>query len=244
MLDATPWYAALLVGAGLGVSQVPHCAAMCSPIASFVCARSRRTSGLSRYQLGRFFGYGLAGAAAGDFGAWLGDLSGGIWLQAVLSWLLAVALLYTVRGLLVSPVTSRAPLISLQHRAPSSTGNWKTRLVRLLPSEPLALGFASALLPCGALYAALLLAAGTASASRGAATMVGFAFVSGVVLWAVGWLGGRLSALRHPVGRRMLAAMLLVGVAVLSLRPLPGLLADGQATDASGLCHGGASADH
>ena len=54
------------------------------------------------------------------------------------------------------------------------------------------LGFLWALLPCGLLYSALLVAAMTGSAAQGAGVMALFAFGSGVSLMAGPWLWLRL----------------------------------------------------
>ncbi len=59
-------------------------------------------------------------------------------------------------------------------------------------AAPLVLGVAWALLPCGLLYSALLVAALAGSAAGGAMVMALFALGSGVSLWAGPWLLLRL----------------------------------------------------
>ena len=59
-------------------------------------------------------------------------------------------------------------------------------------AAPLGLGVAWALLPCGLLYSALLVAALAGSAAGGAMVMALFALGSGVSLWAGPWLLLRL----------------------------------------------------
>src|SRR5690348_11710538 len=60
---------AFISGALLGLTSVPHCAAMCGPLASFACTCAPRRDAAPRYQLGRTFGYGVAGALAGHAGS-------------------------------------------------------------------------------------------------------------------------------------------------------------------------------
>ncbi len=61
-------------------------------------------------------------------------------------------------------------------------------------AAPLGLGVAWALLPCGLLYSALLVAALAGSVGGGAAVMALFALGSGVSLWLGPWLLLRLGA--------------------------------------------------
>jgi sulfite exporter TauE/SafE len=68
--------------------------------------------------------------------------------------------------------------------------------------------------PCGALYAALLVAAGA-----GAGAMLGFALTSSLALGASGWVA-RLSSTMDLHTRRVLGAALVVGATVLVVRPL------------------------
>ena len=61
-------------------------------------------------------------------------------------------------------------------------------------AAPLGLGVAWALLPCGLLYSALMVAALAGSVAGGAAVMALFALGSGLSLWAGPWLLLRLGA--------------------------------------------------
>ena len=92
------------------------------------------------------------------------------------------------------------------------------RLMRALTRGPLTLGFASVLLPCGALWAALLIAAGTTSAVNGAAAMGGFAVVSGASVAGSAWLIERIRRL-GSIGARACAVALILGAGLLAYRP-------------------------
>jgi sulfite exporter TauE/SafE len=92
-----------------------------------------------------------------------------------------------------------------------------------------------AVFPCGALYAALLVAAGTASAWAGAGAMLGFALGSSVALAASGYVA-RLSSTMDLHTRRVLGAALIVGAIVMVVRPLA------SAPDEPAACHAPAEA--
>lgn len=184
---------------------------MCGPLAAVARGNSRR--GALPYALGRLCSYTLLGSLAGSVGRVLHSLR---WAEALLSWLFAAALLFAAVRLL----GGRAPsgLIKLG-RGPRS--NRVGRALSRIADEPMLLGAASALLPCAALWAALMAAAAQASSAHGALTMATFAVLSGVALSSFAQLS-RLSTLGVH-GRRALAAIMVVGALITMWRPLPGL---------------------
>lgn len=214
--------AALLAGGALGVASAPHCAAMCGSLAAY-CGAATRRGGLG-YHLGRLGSYALLGALAGG-GAALGATAlPAKWASALLSWALAAALLVGARRLLRA-----APEPGLTRLGIGARSSWLDRLrdrALGLARRPVAFGAATALLPCGALYAAALLAAGTGDALGGAAAMIGFAGASGAGLVALAALARRLRPhlARDAVLRQVVASALIVGALVLAARPVPALL--------------------
>ncbi|HEX6243704.1 MAG TPA: sulfite exporter TauE/SafE family protein, partial [Polyangiales bacterium] len=94
--------------------------------------------------------------------------------------------------------------------------------------DPLLLGAATALLPCGALYSAILGAAALGTAGHGSMFMASFALVTTPAL-----LGGaqlaRLAQLGER-GRRALGALLVAGALLTALRPLSTLSAEPTAS--------------
>ena len=107
------------------------------------------------------------------------------------------------------------------------------RVLALAPREPSIVGALTALLPCGALYTAVLIAAGTGAWHEGALAMSAFALASGVGLASSAFFGQRARVSTR--GRRILAAALIVGALVVVLRPL--LASD----DEPPACHGAAA---
>lgn len=207
----------LAAGALAGLASAPHCFAMCGPLALFAVTGGARGSTpwrVARYQLGRLLSYVTLGAIAGS--------SGGAITAALPPRATAVALSLVVAGAmlfaalrLVRPAR-RATLVPLRRtrgRPPLAS-----RLLACAPREPAWIGAVSALLPCGTLYAAVLIAAGSGTGSAGAAAMGAFAITSGLGLLASAALGERARA--SLFGRRVLAGVLVVGALVALMRPL------------------------
>lgn len=211
---------ALLSGALLGLTSVPHCAAMCGPLAAFACSRSTRRDSPLRYQLGRTLGYGVAGAVAGHAGRALLHVLSPVPAAArfiLFATLAASACLLVARTLLAS-WTEAVALVQLGSKPRARS--LASTLLQLAPADPGAFGMLSVFLPCGVLGAALLVAAASGDARSGASAMVGFATSSGVALFAAGALV-RAFRLRAPtVARRIAALALVVAAVVLMIKPV------------------------
>ena len=189
-MDLTLAATALLMGLAGG----PHCVAMCGA----ACAGIGRTQlgqssrALLVFQTGRLIGYSALGAlsAASMQGlGWLSVQSAAlrpVWtLFHVFAALLGLMLLWQAR----QPVWLEASARKVWRGVRSVTGHLKggTALA------PIGLmGVLWALLPCGLLYSALLVAAMTSSAAPGAGVMALFALGSSVSLMAGPWLWLRL----------------------------------------------------
>jgi hypothetical protein len=219
---------ALAAGATAGLASVPHCAGMCGPLAAFACRAPGTESGQLRrvlaYQGGRLVSYTALGVAAGALGHGLAFALPGRYVQALLSWSLALALgVAAVRAYRASqPRVSRdAAPISLG-RGPRTPSLAERVLGRVLHA-PLLLGLLTALLPCGALASGLLVAAGTAEPLSGALAMSGFALASGPALALAAWAVAKVRGLAGPSGLRLAALVLALGAVALVVRPNPGL---------------------
>ena len=82
---------------------------------------------------------------------------------------------------------------------------------------PLVVGALWALMPCGLLYSALMVAALTGHATDGALTMALFALGSSVSLWAGPWLWLRMHTLGDGAWGMRLAGLALLGVSAWGL---------------------------
>ena len=170
----------------MGLVGGPHCVAMCGAACAGIsrAAGERSTQALFTFQLSRMVGYALFGAfAAGSVQglALLGTNTGAIrpvWTMfhaAVL--LLGLALL--LRGRQPAWIDNVGQTVWRKARP---------ALARMGPRAPLVLGVAWALMPCGLLYSALLVASLTANAFEGAAVMALFSLGTSLSLTLAPWL--------------------------------------------------------
>ena len=213
----------------MGLVGGPHCLVMCAaPCSAVSGARPARGEqpvvlhGLQQRQwlraacfhLGRIAGYALLGgvaAVAMESLSWLTSQTTALqqlWTLmhvAVMAWGLAMV------------VQARQPLwLERAGRAAwARVQPWVTA-----PGGSLAAGFAWALMPCGLLYSAVLVAALSGGAWQGALSMAAFAvggtlwLVAGPWLWQLGQ--SRLNGLRAQWGTRI-AGLMLIGVAAWAL---------------------------
>jgi len=207
---------ALGTGAGLSVASLSHCALMCGPVAAHTAA----SRGVGGYLIGRLAGYAVLGTLAGSVGQLLGQLGPARWVEALMSWSIAITLAFAAVRLLW-PARAREQLVRLSKK-PSAAKT--TSMLAHVAGDPLLLGVASALLPCGVLFATVLAAAAQGSPLLGATTMATFSVISGAALFGVAKIATRLSL--RASGKRVLGVVLAVGALVLILRPLPTLYAN------------------
>lgn len=170
----------------MGLVGGPHCVAMCGAACAGIsrAAGARSTRALWTFQLSRMAGYALFGAfAAGTVQglAWLGTNTAVIrpvWTMFhVAAMLLGLALLWRAR--------QPAWIESV------GQGVWRKArpvLTKMGARAPAVLGVAWALMPCGLLYSALLMASLSASAVEGALIMALFSIGTSVSLTAGPWL--------------------------------------------------------
>jgi uncharacterized protein len=185
-MQATLLVTALLMGLVGG----PHCVVMCGAACAGIgqSAGAARNSAMWTFQLGRVLGYSVLGgvAAASMQGVgWLTTQSVALRPVWTLFHVAAVAvglwLLFNAR----QPVWLEAAGRALWARARHWVGAHKR-------GAPLLIGTVWALLPCGLLYSALLVAALSARALEGAAVMALFALGTSVSMMAGPWLWLRL----------------------------------------------------
>ena len=205
-----------------------HCVGMCGGLVGFYAASDR--GGSSRwaphlaYHATRLSAYTALGAVAGQLGSGLNDVGASLGVGE-LGLFIALATL-ALRGLPALLGVRRSERLSKLRRGPQKTllGRLELSLSGLLrrASErpPVwrasALGLSSALLPCGWLYAFVVLAAGTGSPGKGALLLLGF--WSGTVPALLG-LGLGLQRLAAPLRARLprLSAALVAGACVVNL---------------------------
>ncbi len=214
-MQATLAVTALLMGLAGG----PHCVAMCGA----ACAGMGRTQAgqsvrvLWVFQAGRLLGYSALGGLAAMSMQGLGWLSvhsaalRPVWtLFHVAAALLGLMLFWQAR----QPVWLEDSARRVWQKVRSVTGHLKGGAA-LAPIG--LLGILWALLPCGLLYSALLVAAMTSSAAQGAGVMALFALGSGVSLMAGPWLWLRLCGHGSGQWAIRIAGLALLGSSVWAL---------------------------
>jgi len=175
----TGWAETLVLAAFMaGLLGGMHCAAMCGGIACFLNGNQRGAAprwiyALS-YNAGRILSYALAGALAGAAGQ-AGLLFRG-WLPLQQVFMTAAGLMLVLMALYLAGVS---PLIRGLEAAGSVVWRYVQPLAqRVLPvdsaAKALGLGVVWGWLPCGMVYALLLLALSTGSAAQGALVMLAF----------------------------------------------------------------------
>ena len=194
---------------------------MCAPLAQAACARSGDRSAPLQYQVGRVLGYGFMGALSGHFGRVVSTAPITIWSPLLLAFATSVALVVMAWRLYPHATTNAGQLVAL--RTSNASGSLWDRVQRLLPRHASAFGLSTALLPCGALAAALLLAAHFANPAHASATMVGFAVASAPGTLAVAWVLQRLPRLKSPRSMRAVSFALVLLACLLIARPIASL---------------------
>jgi hypothetical protein len=170
----------------MGLGGIPHCAAMCGAACAAALPRGVPLSSL----LGRCLAYALLGAVAAA--------SAGL----VAQWGRQFAFVQPLWILAQAVAVLLGVFLAWSGRMPRQFDTWGQRLYRrarvrwsqsdTAPSQagksrmpwPLLAGMAWAILPCGLLYAAVMVAALATSAWGGALVMLAFALPSALGVWA------------------------------------------------------------
>lgn len=167
---------ALAAATVIGATSSVHCFLMCGPLACAATSSGARRGASSKegllrtavaYQASRWAAYVVVGALAGVFGAGVSSVLR-FSAEPYLLWLIAAALVLSAldagRKLRPLPGVSRLLGVAVRVSAQFSPAVRAGAVGALTP-----------LIPCGVLYAALLLAAATGSAIGGAALLGAFA---------------------------------------------------------------------
>lgn len=174
----------------MGLAGGPHCVAMCGAACAGIgrAAGGRATVAMWTFQGGRVAGYAVLGAVAAATMQGLGWLTTQsaavrpVWtLFHVAAAVLGLLLLFNAR----QPVWMEGAGRAVWNRARTWVGQHQV-------GAPLLMGTVWALLPCGLLYSALLVATLSADVLQGAVVMALFALGTSVSMMAGPWLWLRL----------------------------------------------------
>jgi sulfite exporter TauE/SafE len=177
----------------MGLAGGPHCVAMCGAACAGIghAAGAQQNRALLSFQLGRWLGYSLMGGLAAFSVQALGWLTvESAALRPVWSMLHVAAV---VLGLLL--IWQAKQPVWLDQSAQNLWAKIRKLNSNLGKVAPLGVGVLWALMPCGLLYSALMVAALTGNAWDGAITMACFALGSGLSLGFAPWLLLKLKSL-------------------------------------------------
>lgn len=230
-------WATMLAGFAPAMLSGAHCAAMCGPLAAFASRGSGRFRYV-QYQLGRVASYSALGVLVGAAGGSAMGVFRSTGIGETASVLFALGLVVGGVGLWRSAKgPSAGPAertVQLTPRAPKP--NIAVKLMRKVAGQPLLLGLASALLPCGALASGLLIAASMGNARDGAIVMATFAGGTGIGLVVSAKIIDLLRQ-RGTAGLRVAAVLLWLGAATTVARPL-------LASQGKSCCHPSETSSH
>ena len=182
----------------MGLAGGPHCVAMCGAACAGIsqAAGPHKNTALWTFQLGRIIGYAILGGLAAA------SLQGLGWLTVQSAALRPVWSLFHVAALVLGLMLlfqARQPvwLESTARRVWARTRAFAANQGR---GTPMVIGMAWALLPCGLLYSALLVAALAGSTLGGAMVMALFAAGTSVTMVIGPWLWLRLNGAPARLG--------------------------------------------
>ena len=202
----------------LGLVGGPHCVAMCGAACAGIGRAAQKqtggqgTSAMLLFQLGRIIGYSSLGALAATTMqgvGWLSTQSAAfrpLWtLLHIVAFMVGLLLLW--RG--EQPIWLEDVGRGIWRRVQGATAHLKLR-----NGGAVVLGILWALMPCGLLYGALLVAALSNNPLAGAGVMALFALGSAVVLTLGPWLWLRLRGAQTVQGKSGAWGVRLAGAAL------------------------------
>ncbi len=174
----------------MGIVGGPHCVVMCGAACAGIgsAAQGRGSLALGLFQLGRVVGYSMLGALAA------GSMQGLGWLTTQSAAVRPLWTLLHVAALAVGMLllfNARQP-VWIESAGRALWSHTRSAVQRHHIGAPLLIGTLWALLPCGLLYSALLVAGLSAKPVDGALVMALFALGTSLSMLAGPWLWLRL----------------------------------------------------
>lgn len=197
------WWA-VLSGSALGLSQAPHCFAMCGPLAWQAQRRREPVAQQWIYHAFRALGYlAVSFLLVGVMRLW----------TPLTSLLAGAAGMY----LLVRAIRPERPRCSTASHLNAARPWWPVAARWSWPVRSAVLGLGNGLLPCPAVWAA---ATASASLGSGAGTLfiLGFACATALPLWGFGWLAQRPMLRQRLLNPRVMRAIMALMAVWLLLR--------------------------
>lgn len=221
LVEMFPVFFAVLSASLIGSA---HCVGMCGPFAIMVLdekdSNAQRLRSMLWYHLGRALTYMLIGAVAGLAGLWLDQSTSLVGWQQSAAWLTGISMIaFGIFALL------RLAKVGTMHFKPPAKLQTLVRSgfkkANQLPKSvrPFAIGSVTGFLPCGWLYAFLLLAIGTSSPLVGALVMLAFWMGTVPALSVIGLGFSKLSqSWKDAIPLCTAVLMILAGLSTVSVR--------------------------
>jgi uncharacterized protein len=174
---------------------------------------------------GRIFSYGVAGAAAGTLGSGAGTLLMSDAMPFRLALFLMANIIMLLTGLYIAGwTTGLAPLERAGQYLWRHLSSLKNKFlpVETLPQAAL-LGGLWGWIPCGLVYAMLVVALASGSALNGAATMIAFGLGTLPAMTAAGMLSAQVKTRLRDKRLRIAAGAVVIAMALLGLNRAPAL---------------------
>ena len=190
------------------------------------------------FNTGRILSYGVAGAVAGGLGSSAGTLLMGDAMPLRLALFLLANIIMLLTGLYVAGWTAGlAPL----ERAGQYLWRYLSPLThKFLPVETLPqaalLGGLWGWIPCGLVYAMLVVALASGSALNGAATMIAFGLGTLPAMTTAGMLSAQMKTKLRDKRVRIAAGLTVIVMALLGLNRLPALAGLADFASFTALC--------
>lgn len=199
----------VMSGFMMGLVGGPHCVAMCGAACAGIARATPAHSGLAlaQFQISRVLGYSLLGAVAA------GTVEGMAWMAehtAILkpAWTMLHVAAMVLGLVLLWQARQPAWVDGLGQRV---WRRFKPIMTAMGKGAPIMLGMGWALMPCGLLYSALLVAALSASVGEGALIMAAFAAGTSLAMTIGPWLLLRANGGRSGAWGIRLAGLALMG---------------------------------
>ncbi|WP_339728001.1 sulfite exporter TauE/SafE family protein [uncultured Gimesia sp.] len=202
-----------------------HCVGMCGPLMLLAVHRNSATNKKSfgpeaLYHAGRLLGYAVLGLVAGSLGWMLesgGELAG---LQKIAAYVSGIGMILFGSFSLLTIYRKG----SMPHFGTAAVGKYLTKFIKKnqrLPQgiRPFGMGLITACLPCGWLYAFLLLAVAARNPLTGSLVMIAF-WLGTIPALSLTGLASRLFPQKwNQLGNTLIATLLIVsGIFTMSIR--------------------------
>jgi sulfite exporter TauE/SafE len=202
----------IVFGLSIGLATSFHCVGMCGPIALALPlpgqTKGQKLLGGILYNLGRTVTYMIMGLVFGMIGQGLGALGFQRWVSIITGVLMIATVFF--------PQLFKFDL-GATRKGFSLLGQIKTGLRKLFSTKSFvslfAIGLLNGLLPCGPLYSALIISAGTGSAINSVLFMMMFGLGTLPLLLLVSIVGNFVSSsIRNKVSKALPVLIVFIGI--------------------------------